>query len=1135
MKSIIRWSVENSPAINTLLLALLLVGCVSVSMLRREIFPEFDLEIVLVSVPYPGASPAEVEEGICQKIEEAVRSIAHIKKQTSVAQEGSGFVVIELEANVPDVQKTLSEIRSAVDRIPSFPKLAEDPETKQITLRQPAINVGIIGPEDRSSESELALRELAEKVREDLLQLPPPPPENWFGAAIASVFPNPARAALSQANITGERPYQIDIEISEETLRRYGLSLLEVADIVRRENLEIPGGSMKTDAQEVLLRGKSKYDTGEEIAQLPLVTTPGGVVLRIGDVANVKDEFSDLTSINEVNGKPAMVISVDRTASEDVLSITAAVKAYVATKKMPAGYSLTTWGDRSVDVRDRLDLLVENGIIGLTLVFVILAIFLDLRLAFWVSLGIPVAMFATCAVMLLLGETLNMLTMFAFLMALGILVDDGIVVSENIHAWKLRGADPVTAAVEGTYEVLPSILGSVATTIVSFAPLLFVTGVMGKFIAVMPLCVIIMLLFSLVESAFSLPCHLSHSSDGVLMKTLGFLLYPFRPIGQLFAWLNAFTDRTISWTLSNYYVPTIRWMLAHPGIILSSAVAILIFSFGLVRSGITPFIVFPKIDSNYIEAKIVFPDGTPLSITDAATRRVEDAIRQLDAKYRAGGDPVVNLVYRSVGSVKGLGSAGPDSNTSGDHVGRVEVELTDTTVRTIECMQILDEWRELTGQIAGVENLKFEIPNFGPGGTPIEFKLLAQPRDMKNLEAAVEAAKDKLRTYAGVFDVTDDSRPGKWELQLKVKEEAQSMGVAAADLHETIRAAYFGEEVMRLQRGRHEVKLMVRYPEAERKSMAGFEEIRLRLKDDAERPISELAEVNVQRGYAEINRIDQMRSITVSADISEGKANAAQIVAELQKTFVPGLLEKHPGVRIRWEGQQEQTAESTHSLQIGLAVAMVVMFVLLTFQFRSYFQPFLIMAIIPFGIIGAIWGHALLGLPITLFSLFGLVALTGVVVNDSIVLIDFINNRVREGVPLIDALIESGVRRCRPVLLTSVTTVGGVLPLVLETSFQAQLLIPMATALCFGLMMTTVLVLFLVPVMYLTYTKLVGVKNIEGHSHDDHHGTMIERRSDTFGPTPTVHDVPSSPPPQLAGQPQLISRTSGDDPLPATN
>lgn len=1128
IKSIIRWSVENSPAINTLLLAVLLIGCVSVAMLRREIFPEFDLEIVLVSVPYPGASPAEVEEGICQKIEEAVRSIAHIKKQTSVAQEGAGFVVIELEANVPDVQKTLSEIRSAVDRIPSFPKLAEDPETKQITLRQPAINVGIIGPEDRSSEAELALRAMAEEVREDLLQLPPPPPENWFGAAIATVFPNPARAAISQANIIGERPYQIDIEISEDTLRRYGLSLVEVANIVRRENLEIPGGSMKTDAQEMLLRGKSKYDTGAEIAKLPLVTTPGGVVLRVGDIATVKDEFSDTTSINEVNGKPAMVLSIDRTASEDVLSITSAVKLYVAAKKMPPGYALTTWGDRSIDVRDRLDLLAENGIIGLVLVFVVLAVFLNIRLAFWVSLGIPVAMFATCAVMLLLGETLNMLTMFAFLMALGILVDDGIVVSENIHSWRMRGADPVTAAVEGTYEVLPSILGSVATTIVSFAPLLFVTGVMGKFIAVMPLCVILMLLFSLVESAFSLPCHLAHD-DGLLMKTLGIVLYPFRPIGQLFAWLNVATERAMNWTLANYYVPTMRWMLRNPGIILASAMAILIFSFGFIRSGITPFIVFPKIDSNYIEAKVVFPDGTPLSVTDAATRKIVAAIESVDQKYRQGGDPVVNLVHRSVGSVKGLGSAGPDSTTSGDHVGTVEVELTDTTKRTVECMTLLEEWREAVGAIAGVENLKFDIPNFGPGGTPIEFKLLGQPKNMQNLEAAVEACKEKLRTYAGVFDVTDDSRPGKTELQLKVQENAQALGIASADLHETIRSTYFGEEVMRLQRGRHEVKLMVRYPEEERRSLAGFEEIRLRTSDGSEIPIGQLAEVKVEQGYAEINRIDQLRSITISADVSEGKANAAQIVGELQKTFVPELLEKYPGVRIRWEGQQEQTAESTHSLQIGLAVAMVVMFVLLTFEFRSYFQPFLIMAIIPFGIIGAIWGHALLGLPITLFSLFGLVALTGVVVNDSIVLIDFINSRVREGVPLVDALIESGVRRCRPVMLTSITTIGGVMPLVLETSFQAQLLIPMATALCFGLMMTTALVLFLVPVMYLTYVKLVGAKNIEGHSHGDQHsGGMIERSPSNFSGT-TVHDVPVTP------APQLIGRSAEDDPLPATN
>jgi hydrophobic/amphiphilic exporter-1 (mainly G- bacteria), HAE1 family len=1070
MRTLVQWSVRNSPAMNTLLLAAMLLGAGSIWTMRREVFPEFELEILLISVPYPGASTSEVEEGICQKIEEAVQSTSGIKRLTSIAQEGIGYVVLELETSVRDVQKILTEVRGEVDRIPSFPELAEDPQVKQITLRQPAIRVGIIGPETDQTDAEWQLRELSEQIRSELLLLP----------------------SVSQANLVGARPYQIDIEISEHTLRKHGLTLKRIAEIVRRENVELPGGLLRTQSQEVRLRGMSKSAVGEEIARIPLITQPDGVVLTVADLGQVRDGFEDVTAISEVNGRPAIVVSVDRTANEDLLAITEEVNRYVAGRTVPAGYELTTWSDRSVDVRDRMELLLRNGLQGLALVFVALAVFLELRLAFWVALGIPVAILGAGAWLYATGHTLNMLTMFAFLMALGIVVDDAIVIGENIHAHRQRGSGRVRAAIDGTLEVLPSVLASVSTTIIAFSPLLFVSGVMGKFIAVMPVAVIAMLVISILESTFILPAHLAHEHS-LFFRTLSVLLFPLRPLGAVLVWLNRRTTSGLEWLIERGYVPLLRWGLRRPGMLLATAAALLVGTLGMVRSGLTPFVIFPKIDSNFIEARVTFPDGTPAEVTRGAIERIEQAIRQVDQRYANEGMPIVRLVYRAAGQVTTPGALGPETRTNGSHVGQVSVELVDTSQRNVKSEQIINEWRAAAGKIEGAERATFSVEQFGPGGTPIEFKLLADSRHMPRLEAAAARLKARLAEYPGVFDIRDDLQSGKWELLIQKKETAHALDVTNADLAETVRAAYWGEEVMRLQRGRHEVKLMVRYPVDERKSLAAFDEIRVRAGDGAERPITELADIELARSYAEINRVDQQRAITLSADVDESRANARQIVRDLKENFVPDLLAEFPELNIRWEGQQEQTEESVQSLLVGLGVALLGMFVLLTFEFRSYFQPALIMIVIPFGMVGAVWGHAAMGIPLTMFSLFGIVALTGVVVNDSIVLIDFINHRVRDGMPLVEALVEAGRRRFRPVLLTSVTTIAGLLPILTERSFQAQILIPMALALSAGLTLATVLVLVLVPVLYQVYVRFTGTKT--GFREADDWERLLQERA----------------------------------------
>ena len=1047
MRSLISWTVGNMPAMNTLVVAILIVGAMSFAGMRREVFPEFELEIILVKVPYPGATPEEVEEGICQKVEEACRSVSGIKKLTSVAQEGAGFCVFELDSVTKDVQKVLSEIRSEVERIPSLPELAEDPKVEQITLRNPAIKVGVLAPQVAGGVSESELRDVAELVRDDLLALP----------------------AVSAANLQGARDYEIDIEISERMLRKYGLSLRNVADIVRRENLELPGGTIRGESGEILLRGKNKRYVGDEIATLPLVTLPDGLVLTVGDLGTVRDDFADITATNQINGRQGMVVSIDRSSGEDLLAMTEAVNAYVAKVSLPQGYQIVTWADQSIDVRDRLEMLVNTGTQGLLIVFVILSLFLNLKIAFWVALGIPFCMLAAGGLMFLTDQTLNMLSMFAFLMAIGIVVDDAIVVSDNIERHRRLGKKLITAAIDGTAEVAPSVLSSVTTTVITFLPLCFVSGVMGKFIAVMPFAFITALVMSLGESLLVLPGHLSHEK-GLIFTVLGWLLFPFRVFLPALNWMQRGCDRTLQWVVQNCYRPLLDFALANRLSTMAVALSVLMMAVALVRSGVTPFSLFPKIDANRLLAKVTFPDGTPSTVTDKATKRIEQAAFQTGQALSQSGDSIVRLVHRSVGQVAAHGEVGPDARVSGSHVGAVAIELVDGESRDVTSEQFISDWRQAAGSFPGVESLVFKTENIGPGGKAVEFKLLARsdPEAVRQLEEAVERCKEWLAQYPGVIDIDDDSHPGKWEYQIRVKPEAEAMGVSLADLAGTVRASYYGEEVMRLQRGRHEVKLMVRYPQEERRSVATLNDVRVTSPDGVKRPLDELAEIEIKRGYSEINRLSQKRSITVVADIDVAKSSltSGQITGDMEKRLMPDLLAEYPLVTVRWEGEQEQTQESLRSLGIGFIVALFAMFVLLTMEFKSYFQPLLIIAIIPFGCAGAVFGHALLGMPLTIFSMFGLVALAGVVVNDSIVLIDFINHRVRSGMPLFESLREAGRLRFRPVFLTSVTTIGGLFPLMTETSFQAQFLVPMATSLVFGLAATTLIVLVLVPVMY---------------------------------------------------------------------
>lgn len=1116
MKPIITWAIRNSPAMNTLLIASLLIGAVSMVVMRREVFPNFELEILLVTVAFPGATPEEVEEGICQKVESVVSNVEGVKKMTSVARESSGFVILELSSDVTDVQPVLNDVRSQIDQISSFPPSAEDPNVKQIIFRAPAITVGVLGPRtDQFSEAEklqaeLELRDLAEEIRTDLTELRAVPPKNFVRRSLAWMF-QPKGAAVSGADIVAEKPYEIAVEVSEDELRKYGdFSLDMLVDILRRQNVDMPGGKMETASQELLLRGKNKREVGTEIATIPILSQPNGDVITIGDIGQVIDGFAEETSTHIINDRPGIAIRVTKTNTEDLFTIVESVQDYVSKKQIPDGYRLTTWNDISTDVRDRMELLTRNGAQGLLLVFLVLATFLDLRLAFWVAVGIPVSILGAGFVLLAAGDTLNMLTMFAFLMALGIVVDDAIVIGENIYTKRSEGLGFVNAAIEGTVEVLPSVIASVATTIIAFMPLMFVTGVMGKFIAVMPVAVIAMLVISLIESTFILPAHLAHENN-LFIRMVGVCLYIFKPLTYVHRAVNRRASGAMQWCIDRLYAPALKWSLRNKPVVLSIAASFLMVCVGLVIGEIAPFGFFPDMDGAEIHSTLAYPDGTSSEFAQFGALDIQDAIQAVeDDHVAAGGLPFIENLYRRIGEV-GNSMKGPTGVTNGSHVSSVEVQLFPTDDRDISNKEIIKLWRERLPKIAGSEVLKFGSESMGPGGNAIEFKILTSDKHAAYLDEVADACKERLANINGVIDIEDDSRIGKWEMNLRLNELGKTLGLDENALANTIRTGYFGGEVMRLQRGRHEVKLMVRYPREERANMTGFENVRVRDSSQMEWPITEVADIEYSRASSEVNRLDQRRAITVLADVDKKIADPVKVNYELRTNIIPEVLgefENKYGASfaVNWEGEQAQTIESFTSMMTGFCIALMCMYVLLTLEFRSYVQPLIILAIIPFGWLGAVIGHAILGIELTLFSFFGLIALTGVVVNDSIVLVDFINSRIREGKPLMEALELSGQRRFRPIMLTSMTTVAGLFPMLLETSLQAQVLIPMAASLIFGLMTGTFLILFLVPIFYDLYGSTLLKLNvpldnnplddsIEGPSSNRPDGAAVEGKS----------------------------------------
>jgi len=1025
MKKMLAAFAGNTVFANILLLLIFLAAGFALNSMIREIFPEFSLDMISISVPYPGADPEETEEGISQKIEEAIEEIEGIDQYTTRSSEGIATAQIEVAENY-DVQEVLDKVRSKVDGISTFPVDAEKPIISEITLKESVMMLSLT-----ADMSERRLKEWAYAIEDEIQQLPD----------------------ISQVTISGTRDYEINIEVSESRLQAYGLTFDQVVSAIRRSNFNLAGGTLRTQGEEIRIRTLGRKYTGRELARVVVLAGPNGEDITLDRLAKIKDGFTQDPIRAKVNGRPAVLINVLKTEAEDALVISRAIHKFIIEKQnsLPPGADISVLYDATEMLQDRINLLMKNGIMGLVLVFFLLWLFLDIRLSFWAGMGIPIALGGGVMILWLLGGTINMISLFGLIMVLGIVVDDAIVVGEAIFVHRKNGDGPFKAAVEGVWEVGMPVVAAVITTIVAFLPLAFIKGIMGKFISILPVVVIACLLISLVECLILLPAHLSHLPDPNLPPTQkGFFL---------FSWIDRLhrsVARALEWFVDMVYLPFLTKALHWRYLSLCSALALFMVILGFMQGGLLKFQVFSELDGFIITANVEFPNGTPPEVTQAAMEQVEAAMIRLNGNLKTlSGKPMLQKSLVMVGATSG------EMPKFGPNYGSMHAVLLPSEERGIHSKDIMVMWEKEVGTLAGIKSLTFEGMAAGPPGAPIEVWI--QGKEMNTIRQASQDLQNRLRDFDGVFQIRSDFSPGKNELRLALKPEARNLGLTVEDLARQVHAGYFGQEAVRLQRGRDDVKIKVRYTEKERSRISDFKKIRIRTPQGREVPLLSVATVTFGPGYSTITRTNGMRRVAVSADVDSNRANANEIMAELSSGYFKSLNKKYPGLHISLQGEKKKMRESFSSLKVGFPMAIVGIFIIIATMFRSYVQPFVIMVTVPFGIIGAILGHLALGYQLSLMSIFGMVALTGVVVNDAIVLIERINENLAEGMPFKEALLMGGQRRFRAILLTTLSTVGGLAPLIMETNLQAKFLIPMALSLAGGVLFATLLTLVLIP------------------------------------------------------------------------
>ncbi len=1032
-KGIIAWFAANHVAANLMMFLIIAFGIVSSLTIRKQTTPDFELNKIQVRVPYLGAAPQEVEEGVVIKIEEAVQDIPGIVEINSLAREGLGSVTIEV-ASGEDINEVLNEVKTRVDAISTFPGLTEKPVIYKQEVPIHVVFLTVTGDLDEYARKEIAL-----EMRDELMRFP----------------------SVNQVQILGDRDYEISIEVSEHVLREYGLTMSEISEAIRKSSIDMPGGSIRTKAGDILLRTEGQMYTGQEFADLVLRTYPDGTRLTLGDVANIRDGFVETNGYSRYMGEPSASMRVMAIGQQNELKTAAVVKEYVARKQetMPEGVNIEIWVDRSFYLQDRLDMMVRNMLQGAFLVCLILSLFLRMRVAVWVIVGIPIAFFGA---MWLMPHgpwpvSINTISLFGFILVLGIVVDDAIIIGESIYTKIRADGHNLENVISGARRVaIPATFG-VLTTIAAFAPMLFVGGMVGPFFESMSVVVILCLIFSLIESKLILPAHLAHAKIKPIDEED--LFNPQREIGQLeriprfFMKIQRHVQHGMHKVIDDWYEPSLEKVLRNRGLAFSVFAALLIVTIGVMNSGLVRIVLFPEIPSDFIRVDMKMQNGTAPEVRDDAMSRIEQAVFNINDEYVAAhpgvDDPIDHLIVF----------------TSGDTGGVIFAELYRGEDRPLTSDELITTWRDRVGEIAGMKELTFSGGDHIGGGVPLSFGLSG-----KNYVALEEAAAEleaKLHEYNGVFDIRNTAIAGGQEIRLEIKPEAEALGLTMSSLGRQVRQAFYGEEAQRIQRGQNELKVMVRYPLDERRSIADLENMRIRTPSGDEVPFASVAEVSFGKASSTITRQNRRRTVTVSADIDEENVEPGEIINEISEDFMPGLLSRYPGVQFSLEGASLEELEFIRNISVASIAALFLIYALIAIPLHSYTQPLIIMSVIPFGLIGAVFGHILMGKAISMFSLFGLIALSGVVVNDSIILVDFINRARRVGVSAYEAVISSGKERFRPIILTSLTTAAGLMPIMLETSLQAQFVIPMAISLSFGIIFATVITLFLIPSLYM--------------------------------------------------------------------
>ncbi len=1033
----IEWLARNPVAANLLMVLIVAAGLMAATEIVDEAFPQADLDMIGIDVPYLGAAPEDVETGVVLRVEEAIQDIQGIRRIQSTASPGMASVWVDLALGA-DAQRVLDEVTTAVQAITTFPATTEEPIIRKPLVRSQVLVIAISGAVDIAN-----LKSIAERVRGELLTLP----------------------EVSQVDVAGVPPYEISIEVSETALRAHQLTFDDVTEAVRRSSLDIPGGSVRSERGDFLLRTIGQAYRGAEYEDLVLLARPDGTRLLLGDVATVVDGFAETEQVARFDQAPAIMLYVFRSGSQSTTETSAAVHDYIdrVRPRLPDGIALTIWQDQSLAVDDRLAIMLRNGATGLVLVLIVLTLFLEIRLAFWVSLGIPIAFLGAIALMPGLGVSMNMVSSFAFLLVLGIVVDDAIIVGENIHRHQREAGDGLRGAVAGVREICRPVIFAVLTTVVAFLPLLFVPGIAGDMFGVIPLVVVPCLLFSLIESLGILPAHLAHARRR-------------RTGGSWFRFQQRIADGLV-WVARSVYEPMLEVALRWRYVTAAIGIAALTLTAALVLAGWLTFRFFPSVEAEFITANVTMPPGTPIEATLQAVAQFEAGASRLRARLEeeTGQDhfrhvaTIVGDQPLAAGSASPVGRMGAAANAP--HLAEVTVELTSPEYRSYTSEELGILWREQTGPVPEAESVAV-IASLMTSSATVDVEL-AGP-DLDALRAAAAAVSGRLAEYAGVYEISDSFRSARPEMRLDIRPAAETLGLRRQDLGRQVRQAFYGEEAQRIQRGRDDIRVMVRYPRDDRRSLGNLENMRIRTPNGGQVPFGQVARLEAARGFTSIARVDGNRTMDVSASVDPQVSSAGEIVADLRARVLPDVLADFPSVHHSFEGAQAEQQDTMGALGTGFALGLIAIFGLLAIPLRSYIQPIIVMAAIPFAFVGALWGHLLLGIALSFTSVFGLVALTGVVVNDSLIMVDFINRGRGQpsGAGLAQAIREAGSRRFRPILLTSLTTFVGLGPMMLDRSLQASLFVPMAASLAFGVLFATFVTLFLVPTSYLILDDL---------------------------------------------------------------